>query len=137
MSMTGRTQQILAEALADQAAASEVVTLIAGATGGTGTNPSVTTLTTSGAITSGGDVKIASGHTLKVNNISVVSAQQTAMTSVAVTVTTGALPTITLNAITISASATPTVVELLAFCTALKANIDSLQAILHAHGLTT
>lgn len=40
------------------------------------------------------------------------------------------------GALTIAAGATPTVVELLEFCLELKANIVSLQAVLHAKGLT-
>ncbi len=163
MAMTGRTFSILAGALSDRAAASELKTLLSSATGGVGTDPSVATITTSGAAVFGtsatvattltvgttlgvtgaatfsNDVKIASGHTLKVNNISVVGAQQTAVTPIAITWSantpaTYASPT---GALTISDGSVPTVVELVKYCNELRKNIVDLQAVLHAHGLTT
>jgi hypothetical protein len=51
--------------------------------------------------------------------------QKTKTGQVAVTVTSGSLPTPT-GAFTIANSATPTVVELLRFCTELKAKLDAL-----------
>lgn len=39
--------------------------------------------------------------------------------------------------LTIAAGATPTVVELLNYCQELQRSITQLQAVLHAHGLTT
>jgi hypothetical protein len=45
-------------------------------------------------------------------------------------------PTAATGAITIAAGATPTAVELLSYCTELKANIVALNAVLHAKGLT-
>ncbi len=74
-------------------------------------------------------------------NSAVVSAYsptpQAPVVPVAVTYTSGSAPTITGDAITVADSTTPTVVELHAYCTALKANIASIEAVLLANGLVT
>ncbi|MDR3635695.1 MAG: hypothetical protein P4L84_17970 [Isosphaeraceae bacterium] len=64
----------------------------------------------------------------------------TPVTPVAVTFTAGGTPTeyaTPAGTLTVANSTTPTVVELLNYCNELRGNIASLQAILHAHGLTT
>lgn len=135
MGLSQSDKAALAVALCSQNAANNIANL-AGAEGST---PTMTTVTTTGDITCGGSVKIASGHTLKVNNVSVVGAQQTAVTPVAVTFTastpaTYGTPT---GALTVADGTAPTVVELLKYCDELRGNIVALQAVLHAHGLTT
>lgn len=138
MSLSTRASKALSFALADEVSANEVVAAL---NDGEAANQglSTTNAVTFAGVTSTGDVKIANGHTLKVNNISVVGAQQTAVTPVAVTFTantpaTYGSPT---GALTIADGTTPTVVELLKYIDEVRGNVVALQAVLHAHGLTT
>lgn len=137
MSVSTSTNRRLAVALGSNTAASELVTILN--TGVAGTDGSYTTITTTGDATIGGNLLLASGKVVKVNNVQVVGAQQANQVSVAVTYTSGSAPTITGNAITIadgtSGGANVTIPELLSFCTALKANVGSILTALKAHGL--
>ena len=141
MPLTGRTSQVLTLALADAEAGNEIVNLLNGSAGelpqdlGPTASPAFAGLTLTGDATVGGNVKVAFGKMLEVGGKPVVGAQQAVVPGVTITVTTGSLPAAS-GAITIAASAAPTVVELLALAVDLKAQVDAMNAVLKAHGLT-
>jgi hypothetical protein len=132
MSVSNRSQNLLAQALCDQAAAAEIC-------GGEDPVSNFTTLATTGDATIGGNVLIASGKVLKINSIQVVGAQQAAPTNVAVTFTTNARSTYAspTGALTIGNGTSPTVAELGDYCDELHGVISAILAVLHTHGLTT
>lgn len=141
MPLTGRTSQILTQALADSEAGNEITSLLNGSAGelpqdlGATASPAFAGLSLTGDATVGGNVKVAFGKALEVGGKAVVGAQQSVVSGVTITVTTGSLP-VASGAVTIAASATPTVVELLALAVDLKAQVDAMNAVLKAHGLT-
>lgn len=63
-----------------------------------------------------------------------IAVKGAALTPIVVTPTTGSLPTAS-GAITIANTGTPTVVELLAYCTDLKAQVDALALACHNAGV--
>jgi hypothetical protein len=69
-------------------------------------------------------------------NASRLAAAQSPVVVVSVTATTHTLPTAD-GTLTVADATTPTVAELLEYCTELKANITTIKTILHTHGLTT
>jgi len=71
-----------------------------------------------------------------VADIDPITGGKTPVVPVVVTYTASPPPAAT-DAMTIAAGATPTNVELLNFCVNLQANVASLQAVLHASGITT
>jgi hypothetical protein len=140
MGYSFRTHAILANAIGDELAATDLKSAMDTAiAGGVGTDPSVTTLTTTGDITSGGNVKLASGKVLKVNNIQVVGAQQSAPSNVTITFTANAPATYASPATTktVADGSTPTVAELLDLVCDLRGVIANILTVLHTHGLTT
>ncbi|SIO38154.1 hypothetical protein SAMN05444166_4245 [Singulisphaera sp. GP187] len=63
------------------------------------------------------------------------TAPSAAVAAITVTATTGVLPTAN-GTVTVADAATPTVVELLDYCTELKAKVAAINAVLLAQGLT-
>jgi hypothetical protein len=149
MTVSIRTHRYLTYALADIEAANELVgDLNAAATvlPAIGTDDQVIGVSHTGGSLEYKSIAAGSGVTVtKTTGVITVGLAATPYTPtvqspvvpVAVTYSSGSAPTITGDAITIADSTTPTVVELLAYCTALKANIASLQSVLHANGLNT
>jgi hypothetical protein len=89
------------------------------------------------ATTITGGIDLASGKVLSVNGSQVVGARGAAVTRISRTATAGSLPTPD-GSITIANAATPTVVELLEYCTELEAKLEELTAKFRAatgHGL--
>lgn len=85
----------------------------------------------------GGNVNVVSGKVYKVNGNQVVGARGAAVARISRTATSGSLPTPD-GSITIANTATPTVVELLEYCTELEAKLEELTAKFRAatgHGL--
>lgn len=78
-----------------------------------------------------GDVT-ATNYKVGVNQV--VGARGAAIADLAVTATSGSLPTAT-SAVTIANTATPTVVELLKYCVELETKLEALLARLRTHGL--
>jgi hypothetical protein len=137
MSLSTRTAKALAFAVADNVAAAELATAINAGAGGVGQAVGTSATPTFASLTlSTGDLSVPTGKGVKVNGHRVISDQQPAVVPVAITYTSGSHAAAT-GALTIAAEATPTVQELLTFCVELLANVTSLQAVLHAHGLTT
>jgi hypothetical protein len=88
------------------------------------------------AITTSG-IELPSSHALYINSQQVVGARGAAVTRISRTATSGSLPTAD-GSIAIANAATPTVVELLEYCTELEAKLEELTAKFRAatgHGL--
>lgn len=121
--LSARSKRVWSTALCDPGALTETVALLNSTAGSL---PQADLGTTS--IPTFGGVKVGANQ--------VLGARQTAVTPVAFSATTGSLPTAGGTTV-FSDTSTPTVVELLDAVVELRANVVALQAVLHAHGLTT
>lgn len=120
--LSARSTRILDTSLADPGARKEIVTLLNSTAGSLPQAIGTTDIPTFGG--------------LKVGSNQVIGARKTAVTPVAFSATTGTLPTAGGTTV-FSDAASPTVAELLDAIVELRANIVSLQAVFHDHGLTT